>query len=415
VASRGEVHRAITALVAARPGSSLDCDAPLGSVILVDIEGFRFISGSLRLGEVEAVVRRVGAALADRAGADVTVGHLGRDRFAVVVDTGERGRAVALADELLRAVADVRVTLPGMGTCELRASAGIAPVAAGGDHPNPLVSAEEALHAARRRGGGAVGVAGQFTAPTTKVTVERAAVIARALADGRLGLVAQPVIDLHTQSVDCHELLLRVPDRDGVLRPPLPFVLACEAMGTIAAVDRWVIGRAVELSNVRSDLRLSVNLSARTLASGDAVDAIIRLVASRSRHPANLVLELTQSTPIIDVPAVRCRLVQLRNLGCRLALDDFGNGYTTLLGLRHLPFDLMKLDGGHVERCASDEKDRAVVASAVVLAHGLGMRVVAEHVHDDRTLATVRELGVDLVQGFHLGRGEPVTRLVGTS
>jgi EAL domain-containing protein (putative c-di-GMP-specific phosphodiesterase class I) len=221
-------------------------------------------------------------------------------------------------------------------------------------------------------------------------------------------LLRQPIVPLAAgDGPPWGELLLRLRDPDGRLVPPAAFLPVAERIDLIQAIDRWVIRRACELQAGGAGT-LSVNLSARS-ASDPALGGFIQgCLAGTGADPAGLVFELTETAAIADLAAARRLAAGLRRLGSRLALDDFGAGFASFYYLKHLDVDVLKIDGEFVTDLPDDPTDRLVVGAVVGIAQGLGVPVVAEWVEDERTLAALRELGVDHAQGFHLGPPEPV-------
>jgi EAL domain-containing protein (putative c-di-GMP-specific phosphodiesterase class I) len=153
---------------------------------------------------------------------------------------------------------------------------------------------------------------------------------------------------------------------------------------------------------------LHINLSAQSLLSERLLDAIRAEMQGLPSWEGRLVLELTETSPLGDLEEERRRMLQLKALGCRLAMDDFGVGYSTCHRLLHLPLDMVKLDGSLVRGLGSLEAQRVVVASMVQAVKALGLLVVAEQVEDQETLEALRLLGVDYAQGYHIGRPRPV-------
>jgi EAL domain-containing protein (putative c-di-GMP-specific phosphodiesterase class I) len=148
----------------------------------------------------------------------------------------------------------------------------------------------------------------------------------------------------------------------------------------------------------------------RSLASDAFYRRVQERVAATGIDPSCLLFEVSEAS-VADVHQLRHWVLQLRELGCRFALDNFGSGSGALTYLKHLPLDIVKIDGDFVRHLASDRVDQRIVRSIVELGRDLGMKVAAVHVGDEETLELVRRLGVDLVQGFHVGRPVPVEEI----
>ncbi len=232
-----------------------------------------------------------------------------------------------------------------------------------------------------------------------------------AMADERLVLHAQPIVDVRTGVVAAHELLVRMIDEDGGLIPPGSFLPAAEECGLVVELDRWVISRAAELAGGGHPVHL--NLSAYSVGVPGVADHFHAEARRAGADPSLIVVELTETALLRQGPAVGAFFERLKVTGCRLALDDFGTGYGGFSHLKHLPVDFLKIDIEFVADLVDDEGSRQVVHAVVGLAHGFGQQTVAEGVEDEPTLALLGDLGVDLAQGYGIARPGPVAEVLG--
>jgi EAL domain-containing protein (putative c-di-GMP-specific phosphodiesterase class I) len=226
-----------------------------------------------------------------------------------------------------------------------------------------------------------------------------------ALAEDRLLLYAQPIVDLRTGEVVQRELLLRVRETDGSIALPTPYLVAAERHGLIGDIDRWVVRQAVAMAAAGAPVE--VNVSAASLSDARLLAEIERSLADSGADPGSLVLEITETAIVEDEAAASAFVHRLHQLGCAVALDDFGTGYGGFTYLKHLPVDFLKIDREFVRDLQVNDASRHVVQAVVNLAHGFGLHTVAEGVEDQVTLDLLVELGVDLAQGYHLGRPAP--------
>jgi EAL domain-containing protein (putative c-di-GMP-specific phosphodiesterase class I) len=201
-------------------------------------------------------------------------------------------------------------------------------------------------------------------------------------------------------------LLLRMREPDGRELLPGAFLPVAEEFGLIGEIDRWVAGEAIAILDRHRDqpLVFHVNLSGRSL--GDvALLASIRADLERTGvDPCSLVFEITETAAVTNFAEARAFAHALTAMGCRLALDDFGAGFSSFVYLKQLPFDVLKIDGEFVRQCTTTRADRVILESLVHTASGLDKLTVAEFVEDQETEDLLRELGVDFVQGYHVGR-----------
>jgi EAL domain-containing protein (putative c-di-GMP-specific phosphodiesterase class I) len=227
-----------------------------------------------------------------------------------------------------------------------------------------------------------------------------------ALAQERLLLYAQPIVDLQTLEVVQRELLLRVREPDGSIVGPGSFLPVAEQCGLIGDIDRWVIQRGAELA--ATGCPVQVNVSARSISDRAVLDHIESCIEQTRADPKLLVFEITETALVRDEAAARTFAERLHSLGCKLALDDFGTGYGAFTFLKQLPIDYLKIDVEFVSDLASNTASRHVVEAVVALARAFSLQTVGEGVEDAETLTLLRELGVDYAQGYHIARPAPL-------
>lgn len=235
--------------------------------------------------------------------------------------------------------------------------------------------------------------------------------INHALENGRFVLHAQPIIDLATGETVQHELLIRMLDDDGALIPPGLFLPVAEQYGLIRDIDRWVIREAVALA--AAGHAVEINLSAESLSDMHLFNFVAQELAVTEADPALIVFELTETGLLQNEESARGFIEQVSRLGCHVALDDFGTGYGGFRYLKRLPVDYLKIDVEFVRDLPKDVASQHVVHAVVNLARGFGHRTVAEGVEDAETLELLREYGVDLAQGYGIGRPAPIAETLG--
>lgn len=231
--------------------------------------------------------------------------------------------------------------------------------------------------------------------------------INEALEQDHFVLVYQPIVRIRDGLVGHYEVLLRLRDRTGELTAPGAFLPAAERFGLIHAIDRWVVQHAiVRLAQLHRDgarLCFSINLSGRAYSDRTLLPLIRHTLAEHGLDASALTFEITETAAIAHMADAREFIDQLHALGCRLALDDFGAGFSSYSYLKLLPVDYVKIDGSFVRELANDPIDQAIVQSMSQVAHALGKLTIAEYVEDAGTLELLRRYGIDYAQGFHLG------------
>jgi EAL domain-containing protein (putative c-di-GMP-specific phosphodiesterase class I) len=230
--------------------------------------------------------------------------------------------------------------------------------------------------------------------------------VEEAIDAGRLLLYAQPIIDLVTEATVMEELLLRVRSADGTISGPSSFLGAAERYSTITSLDSWVLEQAAQLAG--RGRPVTVNVSARTVGTSSFLEVVERSLERNEVDPSLITFEITETAVVSDIVMASRFAERLDAIGCQFALDDFGTGYAALTYLKHLPIQYLKIDIDFVRDLVDNPRSRAVVSGIVALAAGFGQRTIAEGVENATTLRLLRELGVDLAQGFHIGKPAPI-------
>ncbi len=235
----------------------------------------------------------------------------------------------------------------------------------------------------------------------------------RALQHDLFVLHFQPIVSLSDGRVVRHEALLRLADGgDGRLVAPGEFLPAAERHGLIGEIDRWVLRQVISLLAGHDGAPLAggvaANISALSVCDPSLAGELEGMFERFGVEPSMLVLEITETAAIPDIGRARSFCAAALELGCEIALDDFGVGYGGLHLLRELPFSYLKIDGEFIRRLPTSRADRLIVTALHELSRGMAGETVAECASEDRTIAILRDIGVELAQGFALGRPAPL-------
>jgi PAS domain S-box-containing protein len=241
--------------------------------------------------------------------------------------------------------------------------------------------------------------------------LESEVLIREALAQDRLILQGQPIINLASMQIEQAELLIRMQRTtdSNELVPPGEFLPAAERFGHIGLIDDWVVDQAVY--HAGAGHRVEVNLSSQTISDVSQVDRIEQAVLLSGCPPANLIFEITETAIAEHLDAAHEFAVRLRTLGCSFALDDFGVGHGTFTYLKHLEVDYLKIDLQFVRDLLKDDSDRQVVEAIIGVAKQYGIKTIAEGVEDRATLEELQRMGADYAQGYWIGRPAPFHEL----
>jgi EAL domain-containing protein (putative c-di-GMP-specific phosphodiesterase class I) len=297
----------------------------------------------------------------------------------------------------------------GTRTLQLNASMGLVEVANPKQPPQEVIlAAARACRLARRNGVNQIVV--HEYADIAKAEHSQEFQLLREFSTGfsprNLFLVMQPIMSLKNpfNSLD-FEVLLRMRDANGKLVPTNTIIAAAEESGVAPALDKWIIQTTLEWLDKHQDQLgntnfICLNMNGMSLNDQKFIDEFFSLLQLH-RHIAHLLcIEITESVALKDLNDIHTFIEQLHSIGVRVALDDFGAGYTSFSYLKQLPADALKIDGSFIQSMTARPADVAIVEAIVALAHNLGMQSIAEWVEDCATLETLARLGVDYVQGY---------------
>jgi EAL domain-containing protein (putative c-di-GMP-specific phosphodiesterase class I) len=304
------------------------------------------------------------------------------------------------------------------------ASAGVAVSTSDRESAEELMrDADAAMYQAKRAGKGRLEVfePGMHAAVLERLSLESD--LRRAVEREEFRVHYQPILDLASEKVRSLEALVRWEHPERGLLLPAEFITIAEETGLIVPMGRLVMREACrQVQSWRSEgsldpgVTLCVNISARQLQDRNLVDDLASLLAGLGLEPHALVLEITESMLVQDVPATVARLSTLRALGVRLAIDDFGTGYSSLSYLRRFPFDILKVDRSFISVRTPDAETSSLVGAIVAMSRALGLQTVAEGIEGTEQLDWLKELDCDFGQGYHFARpmtAQDVTAFLG--
>ena len=236
-----------------------------------------------------------------------------------------------------------------------------------------------------------------------------------ALRNRRLMLYGQPVMTT-TGGLRGYEMLIRLRDANGTLLPAKHFIPAAEQMGLLRRIDEWVVVETLQLLKEIQDrgyeFRLGMNLGGWAFSDHRMLDFLEGAFADSGVDPSGLLVEMTEMSAVSDISRAVKFITALQSMGCSFALDDFGVGYSSFDYLKRLPVDVLKIDGSFIRDLTHSHTSREIVAAMISVAKGLKIVTVAESVQDEETFNLVRDMGVDNVQGYWVGRPRPIAKIL---
>lgn len=233
----------------------------------------------------------------------------------------------------------------------------------------------------------------------------------QAIDHNRLLLYYQPILCLENKTVSHYEVLLRMIDENGKMIFPGDFIPAAERMGLIRDIDEWVLGHALQQLalnlKINPDLKFTVNISAPSLQASGFPNLLEQAVKDSGIASKHLIIELTETAYIDNFEQVQNNLKKINALGVKIALDDFGVGFSSFSYLKKMPLSYVKLDGSYVKELLNSPEDQVFVEGVSKMVQAFGMQTIAEFVGDDATCKRLMELGVSYGQGYFIGQPKP--------
>ncbi len=390
-------------------------------VIYIDIDRLHVLNENLGMHVGDDVIVRVAEVIRRNLSPRMLASRISGDRFAVFMPEASVDTAQDVAENLRDGIERLSF-VQGRQTVDVTASFGIAGIA-DGQHPlsHALASAEIACKAAKDRGRNRVEIYadGDQSIVRRYTDITLIGTVRSALLDQRFRLEAQPIVPLNgAPATPKYELLLRMSDECGDIVPPDKFLSAAERYQLAPAIDRWVVRRVLEVLKPHADKLLAqdacfaVNISGQSLGDQEFA-AFIEAALRDSGLPLSLLsFEVTETAAVANIVRAEALIRRLRELGCAVALDDFGRGLSSLTYLKTLPVTHLKIDGTFVRDVVADERSQAMLSAIVQLARAMKLKTIAECVESDAICAVTRSLGVEYGQGFSLGRPVPLEKVL---
>jgi diguanylate cyclase (GGDEF)-like protein len=397
-------------LLEQRLAADLNSNTLTDCIALFDIDAFDRVITNFGHGVGDDVLLAYRDRVQELLPRTATLGRLSADTLIVLMPSTALSEARYVAQAILNSIHkspfETRVL-----TVSIKASVGVS-VVESKTSKEVLAACDSALQDAKDKGGGQLVAYGERDKAwlAHKAEQELMAEFSQAIPFERFEIVLQPIVSLLNAKEDIrYEALIRMKDVDGKLLTPDTFLPALEKIGLMSQLDRWVVRQVLEFLERESDhfaklTYASLNLSGASINDERFTDELLRLAAKHPHLVRKMCFEITENIALADMEATKRFIHRLRIIGARIALDDFGAGYSSFNYLAQLKVDSIKIDGSLIKGVDDDPAKQAIVKTIVDLGKALGSEVVAEWVETPKILSTLGRLGVDAGQGWALGR-----------
>ena len=339
------------------------------------------------------------------------LGRLGGDEFGLLIKKCSITEATHIAEEIREKIKGFRFTWNDK-MFEIGVSIGVVPIRPDSADVSEIFStADVACYIAKDKGRNQIHVyqVDDIEHARRQGEMQWSTRVTDALKDNRFVLYYQKIVPLSSaaDSIEKCELLVRMIDTDGKIIPPIKFIGAAERYHLIMDLDRWVVRKALSMikqpeSQTICNGIFSINLSGESIGNSEFLEFVTREIRTTKADPSKICFEVTETAAISNLSRASQFITEMKAIGCKFSLDDFGSGLSSFAYLKALPIDYLKIDGAFVRNIAKDSNDRAMVTAINQVGHALGINTIAEFIENHEIQSILEEIGVDMGQGYFI-------------
>lgn len=380
------------------------------ALFYLDLDQFKIVNDSSGHDAGDALLKLVSETLQEVVRGTDILSRIGGDEFTLIMPNAEKEGIENLANKINESLMALEFIVNDK-VYRISTSIGVAIYPLHGSNEHELLSnADLAMYQAKESGRGQYHIFSTDRDYQSKLTKRLywKEIIEEALKYERFILLFQPILDMKTKQISHYECLSRIKNEDGSLLMPGDFIGFAEELGLIGQIDRMVLKKAIKqhikFKQQGKNIKLAVNLSGRSFNDTTIFDDISALLNVPEVEPAQIIFEITETAAVSDFSAAQDLIHKIKDLGCSLALDDFGVGFSSFFYLKHLPVDYVKIDGSFIKQLDKSFEDKVFVRALIEVSQALGKKTVAEFVENEEILMFLKGFGVDYAQGYHIGK-----------
>jgi diguanylate cyclase (GGDEF)-like protein len=388
----------------------------------MDLDQFKVVNDTCGHRAGDELLRQISLILSQRTREEDTFARLGGDEFGLLLTNCDVDNALLIAEEMRSMVEDFRFVHDNR-MFKIGVSIGMVEITDDMQDLGDITSyADAACYAAKDNGRNQIHLSRYHDDDLARrhVEMEWVARINAAMDDNRFCLYCQPIVPLQDNNNNIfYEILIRKIDVDGTIILPMAFIPSAERYHLMSKIDRWVIHKTFSMYHqlINSDephnFLLTINLSGTSLSDKGLLGYIKEQFILFDVPPEKICFEITETSAIINLTNTLSLMADLKSIGCKFLLDDFGSGMSSFAYLKNLPVDFLKMDGGFVKDITRNEIDLAMAKSIQSIAEAMKIKTIAEFVECADTMKLLKQMGVDYGQGFYLSSPMPIENALG--
>jgi diguanylate cyclase (GGDEF)-like protein len=383
----------------------------VSALLYIDLDHFKVINDAEGHAAGDRLLIEVANVFRHEIGMAGLLARISSDEYTVLFEDITEDEALKVAERVRQVMENYQFTTNN-NTYHLCASIGVAIINPGDiiTSSEILARADQACYVAKTHGRNIVHL---FSKEDTEMLTLRSAIhwvplIRDALAHNKFMLVFQPVLDLKNKTITHYETLIRMIGNDSKLIEPNNFIPVAEKMGLIHDIDLWVVNRAIDILNElpekHKNTSFNINLSSHAFQDTALLPLLKEKLANTGIDAGRITFEITETAAIANFSQTREMIMNIRELGCRFALDDFGSGFSSFNYIKEFPVDYLKIDGTFISNLLHDQVDQTLIKSMIEIAKKLNKKTVAEFVESKKVLDLLIQYGADFAQGYFIGK-----------